>query len=431
MPPVPVSPRFRAGLALASLLLAFAFPDSPQAAAVATAGRVTAQGLRARDGFNAARELARGWQNDVALVHVEAADTLWGDGSASSWSYVFWSAHGRMARGYTFQSGGRVREFDLPFAFDPPTLEDGWMDGIQAMSAAGRDPRFAETRAAGPLRAMVISNGLWASAGPPRTAWLFGFGDGATNREWVGDALKGTPLDARATAATPTSVSNRESSATPWLDAHRTAALARTGALRDDPSRGLRSRERWLSARDAAALNRLAAQDAAFDTLGRAAASAAGHDLEASLAALAQWRAATAEADSALARSAQRIDDAARDLSAERPTELAVYLSVEGRARPARVSLFVDGAETARAVYGDAEWRALDAGGWAEVARRTARPGTREVRVEIEGADHKIQSATWRGILGAGRLSLLRLKLAGSERSAAGPALDLVATTAP
>ena len=32
---------------------------------------------------------------------------------------------------------------------------------------------------------------------------------------------------------------------------------------------------------------------------------------------------------------------------------------------------------------------------WAEVARRTVRPGTREIKVDIEGADHKTQSVTW------------------------------------
>jgi hypothetical protein len=95
------------------------------------------------------------------------------------------------------------------------------------------------------------------------------------------------------------------------------------------------------------------------------------------------------------------------------------------------VSLFVDNLESARATYGELEWRALDAGAWAEVTRRTVRSGLRELRVEIEGADHRIQNATWRGTVAPGRLTLLRLRIAGGERASAPPALEFVTATAP
>jgi hypothetical protein len=67
-----------------------------------------------------------------------------------------------------------------------------------------------------------------------------------------------------------------------------------------------------------------------------AAATQASKEVDASLAALQSWNAAAADADSLLARSAQRIETARLELSAERPTEVAVYLALESRARPER-----------------------------------------------------------------------------------------------
>src|SRR5262249_18956283 len=133
-------------------------------------------------------------------------------------------------------------------------------------------------------------------------------------------------------------------------------------------------------------------------------------------------------ADSVLARSSARIDACMRDLASETPTAVAVYMGVTEHARPARVSVLVDGAEAARANYGDAEWRALDAGAWAELARFTVRPGLRTIQVDVEGADHHVDHVTWRANVTAGRWTLLRLALSGASAApgARAPRLDLL-----
>jgi len=163
------------------------------------------------------------------------------------------------------------------------------------------------------------------------------------------------------------------------------------------------------------------------DTLGKGAIDAADRDAEASLAALARWRAASALDDSALARGRARIDAIAADLAGTRPTELAVSMTLDGRARPQKVLVSIDGIPAAIANYGDADWRALDSGAWAEVARRTTRSGRREVRIDLEDANHRNQSVRWVGPLEAGRLSVLRLRVP----AAGAPTLDFVAATAP
>jgi hypothetical protein len=148
--------------------------------------------------------------------------------------------------------------------------------------------------------------------------------------------------------------------------------------------------------------------------------------------ALAGWRAEGAAADSALARSAARIDACMRDLVSETPTAIAIYLSVSDHARPARVSVLVDGVEAARASYADAEWRALDAGAWAEIARLSVRPGARTIQVDVEGADRRVDHATWHANVIAGQWSLLRLSLSGAHPAAGpGPKLDLLSQATP
>jgi len=417
-----------------ALLLALA---QGAAAPVAQAGsalsaRTQALGLRVKDGYEAARALARGWQGDASLVYVEAADSLWADGSANAWTYLYWSPQARITRGWKVRVGGGVTTFDLSFPFAPPALEDGWLDAMQALTTAGKDPGFRRAYAAGSLRVAMLSNGLTVHSGPARTTWLFGFGDGADpGREWIGDALRGTPIAERPGEVPEASgeLAGGRARLTPWLAAHGAAALVKAGGAQGAVTRESGERARWLSAREAAALSRLAATDAALDTLGLGAVNATGADVDANLAALARWRETNAQADSLLARGTARIASAQQDLAAERPTEIALYLVLDARARPATIRVSVDGTEVARATYADAEWRALDAGAWAEITRRTARPGARVVRVDVDGADRRTQNVTWKGTLPAGQLTLLRLKLGGGESKAA--ALDFVAATAP
>ena len=420
-----------AALVLAGLLACAPFAH---AASLSLIPKPEGIGLKARDGYESAKALARPWQQDATLVYVEASESLWPDGTADAWTYLFWSPTARVTRGWTVRKGGTAVWYELAFPFSPPPIEDGWMDAFNALEKAGKDPAFTQTKAAGSLRIAMLSNGLSLPDGPGRTTWLFGFGQGASaGREWIGDALRGTPLLERPGEVPETvgDLAGGRAALSPWLSAHGAAAIARSGTGTGRWGKPGEERVRWLSAREGAALERLAGADAAIDTLGRGAVAAAGQDVDASLAALARWHDNAAQADSALARRAHTIEDAKQDLAEQRPTELAVYLVLEARARPATLRVSVDGTEVARAAYGDAEWRALDAGAWAEVARRTVRAGTREVRIDIEGADHKVQSATWRGPLALRQLTLLRLKLSGGERAGAQPVLDFVAATAP
>jgi hypothetical protein len=424
--------RAPAALAFAGLLGLLVFAPGDAHAGSALSARSEARGLRVKDGYEAARALARGWQGDASLVYVEAADSLWSDGSANAWTYLYWSPQARITRGWKVRIGGGVTTFDLAFPFAPPALEDGWLDAMQALAGAAKDPGFRRAYAAGSLRVAMLSNGLTLRSGPSRTTWLFGFGDGADpGREWIGDALRGSPITEREGEVPEASgeLAGGRARLTPWLAAHGAAALVRAGGAQGAVTRESGERPRWLNAREAAALAQLAGTDAALDSLGQGAVEAAGADVEASLAALAHWRDANAGADSLLARSAARIAAARADLAAERPTEVALYLALDARARPASIRVSIDGTEVARATYADAEWRALDAGAWAEITRRTARPGAREVRVDVEGADRRTQTVTWKGSLPAGQLTLLRLKLGGGESKAA--ALDFVAATAP
>ncbi len=433
-PHLPFARQRRALLPVLALLGALAVAPHAGAASLSLVPKPEGIGLKARDGLETARALARGWQPDATLVYLEASASLWADGTAESWTYLFWSPQGRRTRGWTVRRGGAAMWFELAFPFSPPALEDGWLDGFNAIQRAGKDPEFVRARATGPLRIAMLSNGLSLPDGPRRTTWLFGFGTGSSvGREWIGDALRGTLILEREGEVPETvgELAGGRAKLSPWLSAHGAAALARSGGGTGTWGKPGDERPLWLVAREAAALERLAAQDAALDTLGHGDVLVAGNDVEAQAAALASARAGTAQSDSLLARSAQRIEAARRDLASERPTELALYLALDARARPALIKLSVDGAEIARAAYGDAEWRALDAGAWAEVARRTVRPGTREIRVDIEGVDHKTQSVTWRGALALRQLTLLRLKLSGGERAGAAPALDFVTATAP
>ena len=408
----------RAALACAAALALFATTASH--AATATGERAAWLGLRARDGVDAARPLARAWQNDAELVWVEAADSLFADGTAAAWSYAYFSPHARASRLVTVRASGASSR-DLAFALDAPALEDGWIDLTQALAAGAKEARFSKAKGSGALRAAFACNGPIAA----RTTWTLGFGNAGTGeREWIADALRGLGMAERATPPADAG-GPADEALPPWLSAHTASVLARSSALRE--AQVDRARARWLTPREASALTRLGAQDAALDTLGRGALTAADAQADASQQALARWRAATAADDSMLARARVRIDAARADLAADRPTELAVYLTLEGRARPQRVTVSIDGAPAARASYGDAEWKALDSGAWAEVARRTARSGPREVRVELEGADRRVQNASWRGTIEPGRLSVFRLRVP----SGGTPALEFVAATAP
>jgi hypothetical protein len=409
-------------LALALALVLSLAPALVCAAAdPATLARPAATSIRATEAHAPALSAARAWAGDAALVYAESTDSLYADGSARGWSFVFWSPTQRGARGFTVRIGGALDAFSFASPFDPPTLEDGWLDPVAILALAAKDPQ-ARPRVR-PASTMVLSRGLVTANAPPRGAWLLTEPD--ANAEWIFDALRGT--GGRRSLTPPPSVSDDARGASdgtpPYLARFRTRFAARIETLRaaeqaaaaagTSGSGAVRERARWLAAREAEALTRLSNQDAAWDTLGRASSQAAGASVAADLATLARWRERSAAADSTLADARARLAAAEKDLAATQPTRLAVFVSSEKRARPVRVSVIVDGVEVGRVSWSEAEWNALDAGGWAEVARATVRAGARSVRVEVEDSDRRIGTVTWSGTIAAQALQILRVRLPG------------------
>lgn len=434
-------PRFckrRAAASLGALVLFLLIGSdaahAQRAGSTKVGARSAALRQRALDTYPGAEAAAREWAPDAALVYAESADSLASDGSARAWSFVFWSAEARTSRGFTVRGGGRLDAFDLPFAFDPAPIEAGWQDMTAVLVQADRDPAVAPIRAAGRPVVAVLSRGLVIGKGEVRSSWLITYPvlGSAPGQEMVFDALRGTLLVRRAYTAPPDGARSTASGEIPaYLSAHRTRLLARLEAQRGELARANNTRGRWLSAREAEASARLAAQDAVRDTLGRGEITARGAEVEKQLSGLLAWRARMAETDSVLERAASRIAAAERDLAAERPTELLLFVSGEERARPSRVSVFFDGGEIARQSFGEAEWKAFDAGAWAEVARTSVRSGSREVRVEVETPDRRVSSASWRGTLVDGRLSLLRVRLRGTGSKSEGPTFEVIAAGQP
>ena len=401
--------------------------EAEENAAARAAARPPVRHLRAIDQWLGAQATARAWSPDAALVWVENADSLVADGSSRAWTFV-WAAPDRgETRAFTFTDRGAVTSVVLPFAFEPLPIESGWIEPSALLPGfAALDPaaRTATARA----EVAVLSRGLLPGRPGNGTAWYVGSirGAGATF-----DALRGTTLgvdgsglgagDAAAAGGLPA-----------FLAAHRAAIMARLERVASDTPRGSRERPRTLSSREGAALARLGAIQASLDTLGKGAVDASARDVDRSLARLTAWRAEEAKSESLLAASDVRLAAAEKDLAAARPTELALYLSLERRARPAVVRVLVDGAEIARRAYATNEWNALDAGAWAEVVRATVRPGARSVRVEIEGADRRVAQATWSGTLPPQAVTLLRLALVGTgEGREQPPRLERLAGTTP
>src|SRR5262245_3662303 len=126
------------------------------------------------DAYSTVETLARVWASDANLVYVESVQTPAPDGSANGWTYVFWSDETREARSFKVMRVEAPEESGLPFAFDPPAIEGGWIDAATALARAraaqaklGRDlPNGELTRAA-------LSRGLWGASAERRTSWLF------------------------------------------------------------------------------------------------------------------------------------------------------------------------------------------------------------------------------------------------------------------
>jgi hypothetical protein len=380
--------------------------------------------LRASDLLPGAQATARAWASDAALVYVENADSLAADGSARAWTFVYSAAERGEARAFTYADSGRVTSVVLPFAFEAAPLEGGWIEPsalVAGFIAADPAARAAAARA----EVAVLSHGLLPGRAAGATTWYVGAirGPGA-----ILDALRGTTMSTTG----PGLVGEDRGIDAPagpglpaFLSRHRAAFLARLEARKSDPAHLRRDRPRSLLSREGGALERLAITQAWLDTLGHGEVNAAGRELERALADLAAWRAGQARSESLLATSEARLVAAERELATARPTEFALYVATERRARPAALRVLVDGTELVRRTYGTPEWNALDAGAWAEVVRATVRPGAREVRVEVETADRRVTQARWTGALPEGAMTLLRLALRGpGEGGEPAPRLD-------
>jgi len=427
-------------LAAATVFVAFAAvtpprPGEAQESVAARAGaRPSVRYQRASDLMLAAAATARAWSPEASLVYIENADSLALDGSAKRWTFIYASPERAETRAFTLGEGGAT-SVPLPFVFEPTPVEDGWIEPSALLPGFAWNDDDTRSAVAG-ARVAVLSRGLLPGRVGATTTWYVGQVRGAGA---VFEALRGMTLSTKGPGlagevgalGAPGTPGNEEGQPI-FLRTHRAAFLARLEREHTNDGHGRRDRAKALAAREADILARLGATQAAIDSLGRGEVEAAGRDVETALARLTAWRADEAKSESLLARSDARLTAAERDLAAGRPTELALYLSIERRARPASLRVFVDNAEVARRAYGNAEWNALDAGAWSEIVRASIRPGSRTVRVQVEDADRRAAEATWTGTLPQGALSLLRLELRGSgEGPAAPPRLDRIAGTNP
>ena len=435
--PSPLRARVVPVLAGLVLCLASAFAtraaarpgEVDESIAARAATRPAVKYLRAIDLLPGAHTTAHVWSGEAALVYVENADTLAADGSSRAWTFVY-SSPDRGARAFTFAESGRLTSVALPFVFDSLPIEPGWIEPSALLAAFIVSDNAART-AIGTPRTAVLSRGLLPARLGSGTAWYLGDGRGAGG---VFDALRGNTISARGAELGSTSGPGGDAGTTagmgglpPFLVAYRAGFLAVLEARASDP-RTKRERPRELTAAEGRGLARLDATQAALDTLSHAKTAPAARDYERALAGLSAWRLEQAKADSFLALSEARLAAAEKDLALERPTELAVYLAIEKRARPAVLRVYVDGVEVARRTYGTAEWTSLDAGTWSEVMRARVRPGTRAVRVEIEAADRRVERVEWSGTVRNEALSLLRLT---ARSEATGSKLEAIAETTP
>ena len=426
---------FGALVALVALFCAIApRPAAAQESVAQRAGaRPSVKYQRATDLLLAATSTARAWSPEAQLVYVENADSLALDGSAKRWTFIYASPERAESRAFTLGEGGAT-SVPLPFPFEPSPLEDGWIEPSALLPGFAWADDNARPAVAG-ARVAVLSRGLLPGRGGV-TTWYVGQvrGAGAAFDALRGMTLstKGPGLSGEVGALGAPGAPGDEEGQPIFLRTHRAAFLAKLERERTESGRARRDRAKALAQREAGALARLGTTEGALDSLGRGEVEAAGRNVEQALARLAAWRSGEAQTESLLARSDARLAAAERDLASNRPTELALYLAIAQRARPALVRVFVDRVEVARRSYGNAEWLALDAGAWSEIVRASVRPGARTVEVQVEDADRRSTQASWTGTLPQGALSLLRLELRGSgEGPASPPRLDRIAGTTP
>jgi hypothetical protein len=126
----------------------------------------------ARAGLDLAKDAARSWAQDAALVYLENDEPLDDSGAAGRWGYLFYSPALEKSRVYSLREGKIVVAEFLEMRFAAPPLASDWIDSGAALAAAekGGGREFREKHA-GRLGTMLLMRGAFADDDPDQTTW--------------------------------------------------------------------------------------------------------------------------------------------------------------------------------------------------------------------------------------------------------------------
>jgi len=147
----------------------------------------------ARAGLDLAKDAARSWASDAALVYLENDEPLDATGAAARWGYLFYSPTQDKARVYSLRDGKIVVAEYLDMRFEAPPVTGDWIDSRAALEAAERGGgREFREKHAGTLGTMLLMRGAFAEDDPDQTTWtLIYTAPGAPSLFIVVDASEG------------------------------------------------------------------------------------------------------------------------------------------------------------------------------------------------------------------------------------------------
>ncbi len=126
----------------------------------------------ARAGLEIATAAAQSWASDAVLVYLENDETLTPGGAAPRWGYLFYSASGQRARGYSVREGRLVTASNLDMKFEAPPVAAGWIDSDAAIAAAANEAGKVFKQQPGCLlSSMLLMRGAFDEEHPDRTTW--------------------------------------------------------------------------------------------------------------------------------------------------------------------------------------------------------------------------------------------------------------------
>lgn len=154
----------RRGTAVLTLLVALACARPVVAGGDAPVG--------ARAGFEIATAAAQSWASDAVLIYLENDEALTASGAAPRWGYLFYSASGQKARGYSVRDGHVVTASNLDMKFESPPVASGWIDSDAAIAAAANEAgKVFKQDPATQLSSMLLMRGAFDEEHPDRTTW--------------------------------------------------------------------------------------------------------------------------------------------------------------------------------------------------------------------------------------------------------------------